>query len=124
MNLRVSLKIIALIVFIPILALTSLVALNKFEYKRIKEMCFSIKIGDSYPEAMVKISEYNFVDPVEWTGDILKRLEIEGGLTHIESLLVDRTISCSIEHKDNVVVDVSSGSHFGAWLRDGAWFSE
>tara|TARA_Y100001001_G_scaffold161785_1_gene186931 strand:- start:7861 stop:8106 length:246 start_codon:yes stop_codon:yes gene_type:complete len=81
-------------------------------------MCFSIEIGDSYSESMDKISDHWFIDKVEWTGDILKRLDIEGGLTHVESLLSGRKISCSIEHKDDQVVGVSTGSHFWEWLHE------
>ncbi|MAS24899.1 MAG: hypothetical protein CMI08_15260 [Oceanospirillaceae bacterium] len=118
MNRKIVLKIIALLVLTPVLVLVSLVSLDSFENDRINRMCFSIEIGDSYSESMDKISDHWFIDKVEWTGDILKRLDIEGGLTHVESLLSGRKISCSIEHKDDQVVGVSTGSHFWEWLHE------
>ena len=79
-------------------------------------MCFSIKTGMPISEALKIVSGYKFIEVEKWDNERVKSIGLANSYNIGVSLLSNRTISCFIEHNNQSVIDVSTGSHFWSWL--------
>tara|TARA_R110000744_G_scaffold66286_1_gene135405 strand:+ start:342 stop:644 length:303 start_codon:yes stop_codon:yes gene_type:complete len=89
-----------------------------YEFNRVHKMCFSIKSKMPIDDALNIVSSYSFIEIEKWEDERVKSIGLENSYSVGVSLLSNRTISCFIEHDNQSVIDVSTGSHFWSWLYD------
>jgi hypothetical protein len=111
-------KRLILLILIPVVGIAFLKGVETYELNRIHNMCFSIKVEMPISEALTIVSEYSFIEVEKWDDERVKSIGLENSYSVGVSLISNRTISCFIEHNNQRVIDVSTGSHFWSWLFD------